>query len=472
MSKKSFLSGRDKELHEIAKQYEAAQAENKPIYLDADDLADLADWYAVHSKYDLATEVAEYGLKLHPDDTGLLVQQAYLCMDTQKKKKAWEIANQIHEDSSEVKILKANLLLTEGKIDDAEQLLDTIEDKEDLANIVEVAYMYIDMGHPDKALGWLSRGLEQYAEEEAFLAVTGDCYHAQGLHEKAAYFYNKLIDKNPYSAPYWFGLARCYFEQQLFDKAIEACDYAIVSDEEFADAYMMKGHAFYQLGNEESALENYTLAEKYKAVSPNFLHMFIGFNEISKGHWEEGYRHLELVIHSKDTDSTMLPSLYAHVAICLYNLGEKRQADLFFKKAHEIGPKDAEPYLIEGGMYMEKGDFDKAVKKWALALECAPCADTWNEIGISSMETGHIQYAQTAFEQVKKLEPDFENINEKLTALYLLLDDMENFLKYNQLCAHPFQAKDLENMLDLLDCKNRDEMIKRVKEIFGGSGLF
>ena len=107
-----------------------------------------------------------------------------------------------------------------------------------------------------------------------------------------------------------------------------------------------------------------------------------------------------------------------------------------------------------------------------MALECAPCADTWNEIGMSSMETGHIQYAQTAFEQVKKLEPDFENINEKLTALYLLLDDMENFLKYNQLCAHPFQAKDLENMLDLLYCKNRDEMIKRVKEIFGGSGLF
>ena len=81
-------------------------------------------------------------------------------------------------------------------------------------------------------------------------------------------FYNKLIDKNPYSAPYWFGLARCYFEQQLFDKAIEACDYAIVSDEEFADAYMMKGHAFYQLGNEESALENYTLAENIKPSAP------------------------------------------------------------------------------------------------------------------------------------------------------------------------------------------------------------
>ena len=359
MSKKNLLSGRDKELQELAEQYEAAKAENKPIYLDADDLADLADWYAMHRKNSQATEVVEYGLSLHPGSTPLLVEQAYLFMDARERDKAKQVIEEITEDySSEVKVLKANILLGEGKIDEAEQLLDSIEDKEDLANIVDVSYMYIDMGYPDKAVPWLTRGLEKYAEEEEYLAVTADCFLAQGLKDKAEMFYNKLIDKNPYSAPYWFGLARCYFEQQLFDKAIEACDYAIVSDEEFADAYMMKGHAFYQLGNEESALENYTLAEKYKAVSPNFLHMFIGFNEISKGHWEEGYRHLELVIHSKDTDSTMLPSLYAHVAICLYNLGEKRQADLFFKKAHEIGPKDAEPYLIEGGMYMEKGDFD------------------------------------------------------------------------------------------------------------------
>ena len=62
MSKKNLLSGRDKELQEMAEQYEAAKAENRTIYLDADDLADLADWYAVHHKYAMATEVVEYGL--------------------------------------------------------------------------------------------------------------------------------------------------------------------------------------------------------------------------------------------------------------------------------------------------------------------------------------------------------------------------------------------------------------------------
>ena len=96
-----------------------------------------------------------------------------------------------------MKVLKANILLGEGKIDEAEQLLDTIEDKEELANIVDVSYMYIDMGYPVKALPWLAGGSERYAEDEAYLAVTADCFHAQGLNQKAEALYNKLIDKNP-----------------------------------------------------------------------------------------------------------------------------------------------------------------------------------------------------------------------------------------------------------------------------------
>ena len=103
MSKKNLLSGRDKELQEMAEQYEAAKAENRTIYLDADDLADLADWYAVHHKYAMATEVVEYGLGIHPDNTALLVEQAYLFLDTQHKEQAKDILERIAEESSEAK---------------------------------------------------------------------------------------------------------------------------------------------------------------------------------------------------------------------------------------------------------------------------------------------------------------------------------------------------------------------------------
>ena len=422
MSKKNLLSGRDKELQEMAEQYEAAKAENRTIYLDADDLADLADWYAVHHKYAMATEVVEYGLGIHPDNTALLVEQAYLFLDTQHKEQAKDILERIAEESSEVKVLKANLLLGEGKEEEAEAILDSIEDKDDLANIVDVSYMYIDMGFPEKALTWLTRGLEKYAEEEAYLAVTGDCYYAQGLFEKATFFFNKLIDKNPYSAPYWFGLARCYFDQQMFDKAIEACDYATVADDEFADAYLMKGHSFFQLGNEE--------------------------------------------ITAEDSHDFALPSLYANAALCLHKMGKKRKAHQYCKKAYDLAPEEIDPYLIEGRIYMEEGEYEKGVKRWAKALEYAPYADTWHEIGMCSMEIGQLSYAKLAFEHVKEMEPDFEGINERLTSLYMLLKDKENFMKYNQLCEHPFRLEELDRLQQILQEDNQEELALVMKNIF------
>ena len=376
----------------------------------------------------MATEVVEYGLGIHPDNTALLVEQAYLFLDTQHKEQAKDILERIAEESSEVKVLKANLLLGEGKEEEAEAILNSIDDKDDLANIVDVSYMYIDMGFPEKALTWLTRGLEKYAEEEAYLAVTGDCYYAQGLFEKATFFFNKLIDKNPYSAPYWFGLARCYFDQQMFDKAIEACDYATVADDEFADAYLMKGHSFFQLGNEESAMENYLQAEKFHLVSHGFINTFIGLNKTSKGEWKEGYDYLEKAITAEDSHDFALPSLYANAALCLHKMGKKRKAHQYCKKA--------------------------------------PYADTWHEIGMCSMEIGQLSYAKLAFEHVKEMEPDFEGINERLTSLYMLLKDKENFMKYNQLCEHPFRLEELDRLQQILQEDNQEELALVMKNIF------
>ena len=54
----------------------------------------------------------------------------------------------------------------EGKEEEAEAILDSIDDKDDLANIVDVSYMYIDMGFPEKALTWLTRGLENMPKKK------------------------------------------------------------------------------------------------------------------------------------------------------------------------------------------------------------------------------------------------------------------------------------------------------------------
>ena len=118
MGRKNSPSAK-KELTEIIQRYEAAKAEKRQLYLDGDQLADIADWYATERKFNDAQEVINYELQLHPGNTGLLIEQAFLYLDTQKLSKAKEVANSITETyDSEVKMLKAELLLNEGKLEE------------------------------------------------------------------------------------------------------------------------------------------------------------------------------------------------------------------------------------------------------------------------------------------------------------------------------------------------------------------
>ncbi|MDO4163725.1 MAG: tetratricopeptide repeat protein [Bacteroides sp.] len=465
MKRKKYLSGRDKELCDMAEKYEAAIKENKPLYMDADDLADLADWYATRGKFPTAIEIVEYGLKLHPNNTELLVEQAYLYIDTRNHEKAKAIIEQIDDKfSSEVKILRAYVLLDEGQPEEVEWLLDTLEDKDALPNLIEIAYMYNDKGYSEKALEWIRRGEGLYDNEEAYMATYGDCYYSDGQIEKAAEIYNQLIDRNPYSASYWYALARCYNEQRQPDKAIEACDYALVADDEFAEAYVMKGNCYYMLGNTEAATECFQQAVKQNLFKPDIVSTFTALSKVSEGKWQEALDCIEIALDQDPSDYETVALLYANAALCLHHLGRDEEAHENCDIAHDINPDDAEVDLIEGRIYMEEDNIDRAIDCWEDALDKAPYPDTWYEIGVSCLETGRMEHARTAFERVKELDPDYEGINEKLTSLYIVLRDKENFKKYNKLCAHPLTPKDLNR---ILPNDNDNDIIKAIKDFFG-----
>ena len=45
------------------------------------------------------------------------------------------------------------------------------------------------------------------------------------------------------------------------------------------------------------------------------------------------------------------------------------------------------------------------------------------------------------------------------------IKDKENFLKYNQLCKHPFQQEDLEKLKELLESEDKEELVKAMRNI-------
>lgn len=468
MINRNIRSDKDKELQEIAELYEKAKAENGPLYLDADEFSMLINWYGASKEYAKADEVAKYGLKIHPKNTAILTELSYLILDKGLVEEAGRIATIITEqDLPEVKVLRARILLSMQEISGAERVLDSIEEKDSLENMIEVAYMYLDAGYPEKAMEWLRPGIINYADDDAYIATKADIYYAKDMPKEAAVLYNKLIDKEPYSPHFWFGLSRCYFKQEKYDKAIEACDFALISDDEYADAYVMKGHCFEQLGNEEAALAYYKRAQKYHGTNAEFIYSYLGLDNVLKREWEEGYKNLSEAIRMIPNVEVNpnLPSLYANAGLCLFNMGKRRQAHQYCQKAQFIALKDPYSYLVEGDLYIEEGDYQRGFEQWERAGKYSPTAETWHEIGMHSMELQQLEYAKKAFEKVYKLDPEFEGINEKLTVVYLSLHDLTNFMKYNEKCSHPIDMAKVRRLQDDPAEESQEELAQYIDKM-------
>ncbi|MEG1162701.1 tetratricopeptide repeat protein [Bacteroides sp.] len=471
MARKNSLPGKDAELSKLIAQYEAMKAEEKSTYMDGDQLADIADRYAIEQRFQEAQEVINYGLSLHPNNTDLLIEQAYLYLDTQKIQEASELTDSIAETyASEVKILKAEILLNQGKLDAAELLLATLEDQDELDTIIEVSYLYIDMGYSEKALPWLTKGLPKYSEEEDFLAACADCYFAENQFEKAEFFYNKLIDLCPFHAPYWLGLAKSYFAEQNFAKTLEAVDFALAADEHFGEAHLMRGHCLFHLDNEAEAVAAYEKALEYKSLSPAFAYMFIGLVYSDGNNDEKAIEYFSRSISelTKDgeTDSPILPDLYCNQALCLSKQGKYEEAHKFCEEAKACFPDDCEPYLINGRIYMAEGKDIKAKEQWELALTYMPDPETWHQIGTYYLEYNMLENARFCLEEALKINPEMEGINEELASICIMLKDHKAFYKYNQLSKHPINFDTLcESLADKGPSQLLDELQNFLKEI-------
>lgn len=467
MNKRKFLSERDKELQKLADTYKDVRSGKRSVYFDAEDLADLADWYGVNRHIDIALEVVDYGLRLHPGDTSLLIEQAYLYLDNDDVKTAQALADRLDPSLDETKILQASILMQIDMQPEAIRLLDKLKDKEEVEIMISVAYLLNDYNQTKLALKWLTPGLGKYEDEEEFLGVLSDAYYGERMLEKALDVYNRLIDMDPYSAAYWYGLARCYLEMKQYDKAIEACDYALVIAPDFAEIYMIKGNAYFSLGNDEKTLENFREAVRLGALSHFFLDSYVGLTKCSHKQWEQAIPYLSNAIeHFEDDGTSSLSALYANLALCYYFVGKEDQSRSCWEEAYKANPSDAFAYLLEARMYVDKKNLDHAYDCWRYAVRYAPYADTWFEIGCTCVEYYLLGNARAAFCKVKELDPDFPLINEKLAMIYFLLDDMPNFKIYNALCANPITLKEMEGIHRILEESEGNEgIVKALDEL-------
>ncbi|MDR1003907.1 MAG: tetratricopeptide repeat protein [Prevotellaceae bacterium] len=467
MKKRNFLSQREKQQQHLSEQYEKSLFEQRPLYMDSGDISMLADWHFFHKEYSKAFEMVDHGLRLHPDNDELLRRKAYLYLDSGYEPSVNALIAQLPPDDDTC-LLRARMAANCGDDDEVWSILDSIREKDDLITAVEAAYICLEVENPQKAFEWLNPISRQYGDEEPFLSAMADASYEMGDYEEAAGYYNKLIDRDPYVPSYWYGLARCYYQENNFEQAIDACNYALIGDDEYGDAYAMRGNAYHQLGNADAALENYIQAVKRDALPPENVAAYQGLIAMSNVDWDIALKYMKEAIRESETcdgDIYARATLYTQAAKCCLNKGDLKQAYRYCRKALSLNDTEADAYLIEGRVCFAQGKPDKGLKLWANALAVSPNITTWYDVGTNFMEIGDVESAGMAFRKVAEEDINYEFVKERLAVVSLIEGDFAQFAHYNSLFEHPFSEQEVEQIKHDMEGDRKDRIILVIKLI-------
>ena len=314
------------EFQEILEQYEASVKSGHPIYMDADDLADIADYYQYQGKPEEAENAIQLAIQFNPEAVGPLLYKAREALNRNDYQTARAYAVQVQAvDELEYLYLQGEILICEGKTEEADELFrqhfKKVPPDEHIDFVYDVANLFSEYNNHEKAFEWVARS--QGDNSEDFKELMARTLFGLGKYEDSSKIFNELIDQHPYSKRYWNALASVQFMNEDYTGSITSSEYAIAIDPNDPESILSKANGLYNLENFEEALnyfERYT--DKMECDEFGYLHQ--GTCLINLGRNKEALERLKKAEEVAEKDSPYLPEIYQELA---FTYSEQKQPD-------------------------------------------------------------------------------------------------------------------------------------------------
>ncbi|MEG1860162.1 MAG: hypothetical protein RRY07_00310 [Bacteroidaceae bacterium] len=443
----------DAELLRFLKKYERMVETEMSEYFDADVLIDILEYYSQNMMNKEAHSCAEYALKLYPDNTDALVYMARERMQLADLDGARKLEAKISDVSdSEVKFLHAEILLTEGKVEEAQQFLQeqfNDENQVEPMNYYDIATIFRDFEQYKIAIDWINKF---YTNEKLELfynnQLKADCLTMLGNTNESIPLLNALLDEQPYDAFSWELLAQAQISEGNLNDAIDCCDFAIAINPDELVAIRLKALCFYKLENFNKAIELFLSLNTpdYEEKEELFLQIAMCYEGL--GNMEETISWLEKakkivlpMIKSKKgekphfiddeklvTRDSFILSILLHLSECYSDVGNYEQAEVNALLAHLCGKIETEFYIMCGLISLKQDDYETTLNRFQIAILCEDRkAEDMLEILEILNKSNYLPIAQSNFiVQMKSIFPELEiklYAHEAFVALHLGTED-------------------------------------------------
>lgn len=390
------------ELKELLLQYDNLKNGKTNSFLEEESFERIIDYYDEKEKLPQALEAAEYAIEMYPYSAALLIRKADILIALKKYTEALyflEKAEVMDGKDSNLYILKTDAYLALDMQEKAAAILEAaIEDfdgEEKIDLLFELSDVYDDYENFEKVFDCLIMILElEPTNEEALYKI---CFWTDftGRNEEGIRIHQKIIEDYPFNELAWFNLGAAYQGIKLYEKAIDAYQYAIAIEEKFDYALRNMGDAYIRLRKYKDAIEV-----------------------------------LEKVLELTRPESV----LYEAIGFCYDKQDNYAQARFYYKKASHLNNTDSHLFYKIACTYMNEAHWTSGIKYLEMALRMHRHQPEFNlAMGQCYMELNKLDDAITYFGNVVRLKP--KNVNGWLELLKCLckanmLDDAIEYVNY------------------------------------------
>lgn len=384
------------ELNELLLQYQKLRSGKSHTFLEEEAFERIIDYFDDKDDLKQALEAAETGLEYFPFSSQLLIKKADLLIASRHYRQALELLEQASLfDSNDINIyiLKTDAYLALDEqakaVELLEEALHLFNGEEKINLLFELADVYDDYEEFDKVFDCLKLILKQEpTNEEALYKI---CFWTDftGRNEESIRLHHKIIEDYPYNELAWFNMASAYQGLKLYEKAIDAYQYAIVIDEKFDYAYRNMGDAYMRLRRYKDAIE--TLEKVLELTRPEeVIYEAIGHCYHRLGKYAQARFNYRKASHMNPDDS----KLYYKVALTYINEEQWSSALKPLEQAMRMHRNAPEYNLAMGECYMNLEKYREAIQYFSIVVRTKPRnVSGWESLVRCLYKAGHYEEA-------------------------------------------------------------------------------
>lgn len=413
------LSNEEEEYNLSLSRFESMLKTNKVFFFDSEEFENIILHYLDSGKINLANKALKLGLEQHPNSTGLKLVHVEVLIFEGKFDEAEKILKDLYTlepTNEEIYIQQANIYSKKDNhlkaIECLKIALEYTDDFADVYSLLGMEYLYLDQ--LEEAKDSFIKCLDYDNEDHSALYNVTYCFDFLEQNKQAVEFLNSYIDKNPYSEVAWHQLGRQYFQLKEYENAYRAFDYASIIDEKFIGAHLEKAKSLEKLKQYRDAIESYKITLGLDDPTA-YAYLRIGRCYEKLKQMDDALDNYLKAVH----EDPMLDK--AWIAITKYHckIHKHDKALFYLEKALSIDYDNKTYWKIYGDINKELGLIDDAEKGYRKAVELNDFEfDTWMYWIDSLLEMGNLEEAQKNLIIASEYFPDEAEVEYYIAGIY------------------------------------------------------